>query len=77
MVRAPFPDKNQNGYPDAFEAQEAQMLAQIAARRRAYMQRYGNAESTYTNAEPNPANDNGEPPVQAGSEEKMIDDLFR
>jgi hypothetical protein len=33
-------------YP--YEEQEAQLLAQMAARRKAYMQRYGQAETQYT-----------------------------
>jgi len=33
-------------YP--YAQQEAQLLAQIAARRKAYMQKYGNAEQQFT-----------------------------
>ena len=74
MARAPFPDRNQNGYPDAFEAQEAQLLAQLSARRKAYMQRYGQAEQQFTSTQGTP--DAGEP-RDATSEEKMVQGLFR
>jgi hypothetical protein len=40
-------DANGNGYPDVFEAQEAQLLAQINARRKAYMSKMGQAEDQY------------------------------
>jgi hypothetical protein len=81
MAKAPFPDRNQNGYPDAFEAQEAQLLAQLSSRRKAYMQRYGQAESDYSNARPSPANETNEsyiaPANAKSSEENVVKNLFR
>jgi hypothetical protein len=75
MARAPFPDSNQNAYPDAFEAQEAQLLAQISARRKAYMQRYGKAEQQFTSTQGAP--ETGVSPRDAKSEEEMVTGIFR
>jgi hypothetical protein len=81
MAKAPFPDRNQNGYPDAFEAQEAQLLAQVSARRKAYMQRYGKAESSYSNTRPAPVNETNEsyiaPAETNASEENVVKNLFK
>lgn len=80
MARADFPDKNQNGYPDAFEVQESQILAQMAARRKAYMQRYGKAETRYIGTQTNPVEETNETyiaPVQKGSEANDVENLFR
>jgi hypothetical protein len=40
-------DANQNGYPDAYEEQEAKLMEQIAQRRKAYMNKYRTAEESY------------------------------
>jgi hypothetical protein len=38
-------------YPDAYTQQEEELMRQIEARRRAYMQKYGSSESNYVNAD--------------------------
>ena len=40
-------DANGDGYPDAFEAEEAQLLAQISQRRKQFMQGAGKAEERF------------------------------
>jgi hypothetical protein len=40
-------------YPKAYATQEEQLLAQIAARRKAFMQKAGRAEQQFTGEKPN------------------------
>lgn len=40
-----------NNYPDTYTQQEEELMRQIAARRKAYMQKYGSSESRYVNAD--------------------------
>jgi hypothetical protein len=53
MPRAP---KN---YPAAYTQQEQELMRQIEARRRAYMQKYGSSESSYVNADDAPTHRQG------------------
>jgi hypothetical protein len=40
-----------NNYPKEYSAQEQQLMDQISARRKAYLQKYGSAETSYINAD--------------------------
>jgi hypothetical protein len=60
-------------YP--YAQQEAQLLAQISARRKAYMQRYGKAEQQFTSTQGAP--ETGVSPRDAKSEEEMVTGIFR
>jgi hypothetical protein len=72
------PDENLPvGYPAAYAQQEAQVLQQIAARRRAFLQRAGQNEQQFTGAAPQPAEMVQQSSVPTASgEEKIIKDLF-
>jgi hypothetical protein len=45
-----------SNYPEEYEDQEEQVLAQIAARRKAFMQKAGQAEEQYVKKGPSGAN---------------------
>jgi hypothetical protein len=72
---AQFTDNNGNGYPDEYEAQEAKLLQQINARRKAYMNRMGNAETQFVKKNPAPVDDMSYS-VDDG-DQQAIDDLFK
>jgi hypothetical protein len=40
-----------NNYPATYTQQEQELMRQIAARRKAYMQKYGSSEDEYVNAD--------------------------
>jgi hypothetical protein len=62
-------DANGNGYPDAFEAEETQLMAQIAQRRKQFMQGAGQAEDMFTTSRNNEVGD--------GDDQSVIDNLLR
>ena len=62
-------DGNGNGYPDAFEAEEAQLMAQIAQRRKQFMKGAGQAEEDFTSINPSYTGD--------GDDQSVIDNLLR
>lgn len=47
-------DRDQNGYPDAYEEQESALLRQMAARRKSYLRRFGSSETKFINADNTP-----------------------
>ncbi len=62
-------DANGNGYPDAFESEEARVMAQIAERRKAFMQKARIAEEEFTSMNPSYTGD--------GDDQSVIDNLLR
>lgn len=65
------------GYPAAYAQQEAQVLEQISARRRAFLQRAGQNEQQFTQAAPQQAEMVQQSSVPTGSREaKAMKDLF-
>jgi hypothetical protein len=69
-------DNNGNGYPDAFEAEEAQLLQQINARRKMYMQRMSSAETQYAQKNPAPIEDNSYNAADSTNEADSLKKLF-
>jgi hypothetical protein len=61
-------------YPAQYEQQESQILEQIVARRKAFMDRYGSAEQQYTQKEFKPAARNA---ITEAKETGMISALFQ
>jgi hypothetical protein len=65
------------GYPAAYAQQEAQVLQQISARRRAFMERAGQAEQQFTGAAPQQTEMVQKSSVPSASgEQKAVEDLF-
>ena len=61
-------------YPSQYADQEAAILEQIVARRKAYMQRFGNAEQRYMQQGGNPQQVNA---IRDNSEQEFnVDNLF-
>ena len=76
--RQPATDENlPPGYPPAYAAQEQQVLQQIAARRKAFMERSGQNEQQFTGAVPQQSEMVTKRAVPgAMEEEKGLQDLF-
>lgn len=65
------------GYPPAYAQQEEQILAQISARRRAFMDRSGQNEQQFTGAVPQQTEMVTKKTIPgAMEEEKAVGDLF-
>jgi hypothetical protein len=65
------------GYPPAYAQQEEQVLQQISARRKAFMERSGQAEQQFTGAAPQQTEmvQKSSVPTASG-EQKAVNDLF-
>jgi hypothetical protein len=76
--RQPVADENlPPGYPPAYAAQEQQVLDQISARRRAFLQQAGQNEQQFTGAAPQQSEmvQQSSVPTSSG-EAKALKDLF-
>lgn len=62
-------------YPNELSEQEQQLMDQISARRKKYMEQYGAAESFYINADK--ASRRYTAPTEGNSEEEISTNLFR
>jgi hypothetical protein len=63
-------DANGNGYPDVFDAEEAQLMRQIAARRKAFMNDMGKAEDMFTSY-------NNSEYIGDGDDQQVMENLLR
>lgn len=63
-------DANRNGYPDVFDAEEAQLMQQMAARRKAFMKDMGKAEDMFTSY-------NNSEYIGDGDDQQVIDNLLK